>query len=295
MGGIVSKVGDFLGGLGESEQKQSGSQTGSVNETVTEGGTQSSSGTQQKNPWGQQAPFLQDIWQQAGNNVGWAANNVDPALQQGWQNLEGFAGGNAQDIYSGAQDQVDFLGDTAQLDPATNPFFQANIDAATRAIQDNLGQGLNQIDQQSVGAGNLGGSRQGVAQGQAINEATGQAGDIAAQMALDNYQMGMGNITNAAQMAPMLMELGMIPGQLQGQVGQQRMAVANPWEELMQYGNLVQAGNWGGVTEQSAQQESDQTRTREGTSTGTSQGTQTNQASPLDMFSSFSNSMANFQ
>lgn len=294
MGGIVDSVGGFLGGLGESEQKQSGQSTKNVDMTDTKTGTQTSSGTQQKNPWEQQTGFLTDVWGQARDNVGWQADNVNMNQEQGWNAVADFAQGGAQDIFSGAQDQLGFLGSTDQLRPESNPFFQANIDAMTRAVQENLGRGLNQVNQQSVGANNLGGSRQGVAQGMAISDATEQAGDFTSQMAMENYQQGLQNMTNAAQMAPMLMEMGMAPGQMLTEVGNQQMQMQNPWEELMRYGQLVQAGNWGGTTDQTTEQTSEQESRRVGTETGTSSGTTTNQASPLDMFATFSNGMSNY-
>lgn len=267
---MLGSIGKVFGGLGRSSSETSSTST------------QTQQGTQTRNPWEQQAPHLTNLWNQAADAVGWRqGQGVNENTQAGWDQMLGFAQGGGQDIFNTAQGAFNFLGSADQLDPASNPFLQANLDAVTRQVRQNLGQGLNQINQQAVGAGGFGGSRQGVAQGQAITQANQIAADTAAQMLMQNYQQGQQNMASAAQMAPMLMELGLMPGIIAGQVGQEQTEWANPWEDLLRYGQLVQAGNWGGTTEV------DSTTT----TTGTQQ--QTNQASPLGMFGNFASGWNN--
>ena len=290
MGGITDGL--FGGGAGQGGQSQSQNQTSTIDQTVTENQTQSNTGTQEKNPWGPQGNYLTDIWGQAQGLANQGTTGPNANQTAGWGQITDFANGGAQENYNNLQGSIGFLTNPNQLYADSNPYLQSNIDAATNAIQQNLGQGLNQIDQNAVMAGNLGGSRQGVAQGQAIEQATQQAGDVASQMALDNYYSGMNNIMQGAQLNPILNQMGYGQGQAVADVGQQQYAQTNPWNDLLNYAQVVQSGNWGQTTNQNSVTQSEGSQRTEGTNTtqGTTEGT--SQSSPLDMFGNFASGFA---
>lgn len=236
---------DMLSGmLSGTNQNQQNTTTGSTT------GQQQQTGTQTQNPWEVQAPFLQDLWNQAQGAQGWRDNSQAGAtMQQGWNTMLDYAGGGLNDIFNNAQSSLNFLGNQENLLPENNPFLQGNLDAMTRQVQESLGQGLNQVNQSAIGAGQFGGSRQGVAQAQAIQAANNTVADQASQMLMQNYNAGQDRMLQAAQLSPMLAELGLMPGNLQQNVGQQQSQWENPWEDLGALSSIVQAGNWGGTTQ----------------------------------------------
>lgn len=88
-------------------------------------------------------------------------------------------------------------------DPTANPNLKGAIDAATRPITENLlERALPAIRSGSVQTGNFGGSRQGIAEGQAIRGAEQATGDTAAKIAEDLYSTNVGAQQRAIAMAP---------------------------------------------------------------------------------------------
>lgn len=99
---------------------------------------------------------------------------------------------------------------------AANPYQGDQAAALQQQTQQALGMGLNQINSSAVGAGGLGGGRQGVAQGVAIGQATtgldsalanlygtdwqNQQQNNLTQQGLNNqYTLGLGSLANTAQ------------------------------------------------------------------------------------------------
>ncbi len=74
----------------------------------------------------------------------------------------------------------------------TNPALKNAIDAATRPIVENtLRQALPAVRQDFIGAGQYGGTKQGLAEAQAINEMQKNVGDTSSLMANRAYETGM--------------------------------------------------------------------------------------------------------
>lgn len=112
--------------------------------------------------------------------------------------LAGAGAGFAGDLFSGKY-----------LDPRTNPALQGTIDAATRPIFEGLTeQILPGIRGEAVTTGNMGSSRQGIAEGMAAREASRAAGDVGSQIAYQGYNSGL---------QAMLQNLGMLPNTLKSQ------------------------------------------------------------------------------
>lgn len=108
---------------------------------------------------------------------------------------------------------------------ASNPVIADVVQAAQRPIYDQLSeQTLPQISRDAVGAGQFGGSRQGIAEGLASGKASRAAADASAQI----YGQFLGEAqraqTQALGMSPQLQQLQTMPAQLMAQLGQQQEA-----------------------------------------------------------------------
>lgn len=142
---------------------------------------------------------------------------INAQQQGGLQGVQGAAqqqagrvnspGGGIDQAYSGLSRYMD----PGMLDINNNQYFNAAADAATRPIYQNLTQqALPQI--RGGFQDQYGGSRQGIAEGLAIQGASQADADVRSKMAYDFYN------TNAGLQAQMLQQAPTIMGQL-GQVG----------------------------------------------------------------------------
>lgn len=81
-----------------------------------------------------------------------------------------------------------FLLSGQALSPETNPFLAATAEAAIRPLEQSLLQNiLPNIRGGAIDAGQFGGSRQGIAEGLAIQEFLGQAGDVSSRIFSQGY------------------------------------------------------------------------------------------------------------
>ena len=117
-----------------------------------------------------QSPFLQNLFQQGSNLAG----------QQGQQGSEF---GNFQSAAMGA-----LLG-MFQPSGQANPFLNQQIQQGQQMINENLQQNiLPSVGSAAAGAGQLGGGRQGVAQGIALRDANRQSSDFAQNLIGQDFQ-----------------------------------------------------------------------------------------------------------
>lgn len=191
--------------------------------------------TTESNPWSVQSPWLEQGFQQAGD---WLAANANPnsTRQQGWGSQLAAANQMGQLADQGMASQQ-FMLSTDQLYPESNPYLQANLDT----IQNQLGQSLNQVNQQAAGSGMFGGSRQGVAEGEAVS----LANQNIANLLMNQYNQGLQNIQNAQAQNQQVMANMALPGALQEQVGYNQQYA--PMEALQNYWGIVGGNNWGGT------------------------------------------------
>jgi len=229
---------DIGGSLGFSKSKEKSKNRSEIDQTTT------------SNPWEQQAPFLQQGFTTAEELL---HQNMQPNedMRQGWD-AQLAQLGNMQGLASQGVDTQQMLLSPDQLDPNSNPYLRANLDA----LQTQLGQSLNQVNQQSAGAGMFGGSRQGVAEGEAITGAQG----VASNMLMNHYTQGLQNMQQAQAMNAGVMQNTTMPGQVQSNIGYQQQQV--PQQALNNYWGIVGSNNWGG------------TEHTEGVQTGSSSGKQ---------------------
>lgn len=126
-----------------------------------------------------------------------AANSMIPTANQQGSRFNALMGEYGQQM-----NNTDFLTSGDVLHPGSNPALQAAIEAASRpTIQNFQEQIMPQITQSGVASGGFGGTRQGIAEGIASRGATQTIGDIAATMASQNYQAGLGAMTQGMGIA----------------------------------------------------------------------------------------------
>lgn len=95
--------------------------------------------------------------------------------------------------YNVNQGGRDFLRSGALLDPSTNPVLGAQSRAAIAPLEESLLENiLPNIRSDFVGNNMFGSSRQGIAEGRAINDFLRQAGDITTNLQANNFEQGLG-------------------------------------------------------------------------------------------------------
>lgn len=165
------------------------------------------------------------------------------ALPGGVEGLNTLIGG--ADAAKGAQD---FFLSGAALDPGSNPALQKSASSAVGALSDSLLEDvLPGIRRGAQTAGQVGSSRQGIAEGQAIGDFQQQAGQITSDMfskafdtGLNTTQKALGDTLGVAGdsskallgegvrslfAAPELSELALLPSNVLSAVGGQRQAL----------------------------------------------------------------------
>lgn len=104
-----------------------------------------------------------------------------------------------------------------------NPALREAIDAATAPIMDNFTQNvLPNIRSGAVTSGQLGGSRQGIAEGLATQSALRAVGETAAPIANEAFLRGLQAQTSAIGLAPQTVQQQFIPANVLSSVGAQQ-------------------------------------------------------------------------
>lgn len=127
----------------------------------------------------------------------------------GAENLLGYAtGGTARGGEFGALGAMQDLMKAG--DPSTNPYFQSAMASAMRPVTEQFQeQVLPSIRRGAVGAGQAGGSRQGIAEGIAARGYTDTMGDIAANMGNQAYGQGLQALQAAGGIGQGLLGMGL--------------------------------------------------------------------------------------
>lgn len=145
--------------------------------------------------WGPQAGYLQDLYGKAQTALGQAAPAQQAAaglVNQGYQGIEQL------------------------LNPQVNPMLQVYQEQLQRGMEQNI---LPAIRREAQGFGQYGGSRQGVAEGLAAQEAGRMSRDFAAQV----YGEDMNRLLGATSLIPTMADAGM----------------GVPWFGLQQYAGIL--------------------------------------------------------
>jgi len=214
------------------------------------GGNTTSTSTVYTNadPWSGVQPYLKTLYGTTGAlgnqptqfYPGQTYAGMDPLMKQGINSNLGFANQYFPSIFN--QGLNSLYGQMNAMDVGNNPYVQdmnqvaANqfTRASGQAIGDMVGQFRNNvlpsITNDAVAAGGLGGSRQGVAQGLAIqglgtnvqNMIQSGQSDLAnmyAQTNLGAYGQGLQAANAATGQLPQYTQLGLLPGQIAQQAG----------------------------------------------------------------------------
>ena len=199
-------------------------------------------------PWKGVQPYLKSLYSNTnalGANPtefypGQTYANMDPLMQQGIGSNLGFVSNYFPSMYG--QGAGSLLNQLNAMDVGNNPYVQdmnqvaANqfTRASNEAIQNMVSQFqsgvMPKITNDAVAAGGLGGSRQGIAQGLAIqslgnnvaNMIQSGQNDLAnmyAQTNLGAYGQGLNAAGQAINMMPQYAQLGLMPGQVAQQAG----------------------------------------------------------------------------
>lgn len=167
-----------------------------------------------------------------------------------------------------AQDQVNNInqgvnyGLTGAMDVKNNPYLNDAISAAVRPIEQSYtdaGGVMSQIRSNAAGAGQVGSSRQGIAEGLAAGRMAQAQGDVSAKIASDAYNKGQETFQKTLTFAPQAMEAGMTPVNWLSSVGAQKENLGQaqadydanaklwgmnaPWIPLQNYASLVYGGS----------------------------------------------------
>jgi len=150
---------------------------------------------------------------------GQAIANRDPYTLQGQQSMlngaDAFQGFYNNSVLPGAQQLM------GAADVLNDPTVQGSLDVIEKRGQQNLRDSLGSIADASIGAGQLGGSRRGVAEGLATSR-TNEAIANAQQDYLSKARgQGLEAVSRGLAFAPNTMSMSQFPGQVQQQVGQQ--------------------------------------------------------------------------
>lgn len=242
---------------------------GAVAEAKGGGGSTTTNTVSEPPAW--QIPYIQNVLSEAERLYthgtpqyypGSTVANINPTQQTAWNTALNYSAPFAGQTANAGQSAMQLAMRSA--DPLQNPYFAPTVAASIRpATQALTEQVLPQIDDTFIGAGQFGGSRQGVAQGLAIDRYQQNVLDTVARMGSEAYGMGLDSLGRAMVAAPSIQQMGMMPAQIQGQVGdaqrayQQQLIDASldrwnyqqqaPYESLGYYAGLV--GNpLGGTT-----------------------------------------------
>lgn len=225
--------------------------------------------TQSTKPPEFQLPFLKRVFGEAEEQFdapgplafpGQQVVGFTPEEQQAQTSLLDFAGGQGQQAVDASLAALNFgLGPV--LDPASNPALAAAAEGATRPIFRALTEkALPAIRGGAIQAGQLGGTRQGIAEGLAVGRTSEAALDATSKLFSENFQSGLDLFGKSLALAPQTLQLGTFESNVLGAVGGQDRALEQairdeevnrfifeqnqPSNKLAQFANLV-SGNFG--------------------------------------------------
>lgn len=150
-------------------------------------------------------------------------------------------------------------------DVANNPYVSGMADVIQNRMSRQLSEDMMPaIQGGAIQAGQLGGSRQGVAEGLAARGVSEATGDALAQLYGSAYGTGLEAQNRALALAPQTLQASLMPSQVMGQVGDfyrgfDEMALGSnmdrwnynqnlPYQNLSNYMNVLQGAPWGSST-----------------------------------------------
>lgn len=174
-----------------------------------------------------QAPYLADLYQRTQAQLGQpSVAGFDP-LQTAGQQQQLQAAANLSPQIQNFQNNLGFLASGAGSNPLANPYLQQTANAAINPLFQQLAQQtLPGIRSGAAASGNVGSSRQGIAEGLAQQGAFQAAGNTLGNIYSNAFQQGQSNQLQALSMTPDALRLGFLPGQVASDIGAQRQQLA---------------------------------------------------------------------
>jgi hypothetical protein len=178
-----------------------------------------------------------------------AQGMLDPAVLASLTTKEGLQAGKdyAANLQNNFLPQIQSLFDRVTTrDLVNDPITADAIAASTRPIQQQLDRyGVPMTQDAAIAAGQLGSSRQGIAEGLARSDANSQMGDIASRIAFGALQEQLAGERMGLQFSPQLMAMMGMPSDILTNIGQreefydqeQRQSQSN---NLLMLANLLQ-------------------------------------------------------
>ena len=212
-------------------------------------GSGSQTQTTKSEPWEGQAPYLRDIFSQAQNMTpqqfypDQTYANPDDILLRAEQIGEQQALGGQTDIANALVPGFTSL----MQDPSTrfaNPMFQNALRAGLNPIEESTSRLLQQARRGATGAGQLGGTRQGILEAEVLKDMLTKQSDVASRLYGDVYGDALKSQAVAMQNIPTIMSGLQAPAQTLQQLGNIRTARAQlPIDEAMQRYSFNQNAN----------------------------------------------------
>lgn len=205
--------------------------------------------------------FQSSMTSNNGNYTG--AKPVGPSLDT--KNAWGYDKWAAQSAMQGAQGAQGANNELLQAtDVTNNPALEGAMTAATRPLIDqfqNAGGPMSTIRNNSVATGGYGGSRQGIAEGLAMQGLQNKVGDIRQTMMSEAYGQGLDAQGQAVKNQAMVNMMMSQPGEILGRAGAQQegyqqtqenynaaardYAKNYQWEPLQNFANIIYGGSNG--------------------------------------------------
>lgn len=177
--------------------------------------------------------------------------------------LQGDASASAARVAEGAEGGFNNL--LKSIDVNNNPYLKSAVSGAIDPIFKSLTESvLPQLRSGSVASGGYGGSRQGIAEGLAVDRTTQNALNTTSGMMSGAYNQGLQSVAQALQLAPTVQQAKVAPGEILSSVGAQERAMnqANidadiakwtynqnlPYTKLAEFSNLI-SRPYGGTSE----------------------------------------------
>ncbi len=220
-------------------------------------------------PWKPQRDQLEYLFTESRNEYdrGMAAPEMpqsfagpNDSLNSAWNGVENWAGSNtvSEDASAGWGDLL------ASMDVANNPLVQRQIgEANDQMMQDFMQQVIPGINNQAVGAGQVGSSRHGMVQGMATQGLADAMQESSTNIMRDAYAIGSENVRAAVNAGNSMYNLNNADNILLGQVAQDRQAYDQAylddqyarrvqeeqrrWDLLSNYKAMI-SGGYGGTT-----------------------------------------------
>ena len=209
--------------------------------------------TTEAKPWREQAPYLKELFRDAAELKKTPLAGATAAERQAARGFQEYARGALPQYVQQVREANEYLLNPAILSPQSNPALGQYMDAVTQRIMQGLTESaLPAVASGAAATGNIGSSRQGIAEALATQRALQQVGLATSGLANQAYGQGLQAMLGAQQLAPMVAQLGTAPAEMLAQSGvYQRqldnLEYANERQRLADYQALI-GGSFGGTT-----------------------------------------------